>query len=176
VLTEGPHFGGAIGDLEQVVAAVSAPVLRKDFILDELQLLEARASGAAAALLIVRALDDASLVRLARFAASTGLATLVEAHSAGELERALAADAEIIGINARNLDTFAIDTGAAWELIARVPADRIAVAESGMTNAADVRLAASAGADAVLIGTALASAGAPEAAVSALAGVGRRGR
>lgn len=176
VLTEGPHFGGAISDLEMVVAAVACPVLRKDFILDELQLLEARASGAAAALLIVRALDDAALRRLRSFAADLGLATLVEAHTAGEVDRALAAEAAIIGVNARNLDSFAIDTASAWALISRIPPDRLAVAESGMATLVDVRAAANAGADAVLIGTALASADQPATAVAELAGVVRLGR
>lgn len=176
VLTEGPHFGGAISDLEQVVAAVSCPVLRKDFILDELQLLEARASGASAALLIARALDDATLRRLTRFASELGLSILVEAHTERELDWALAADAAIIGVNARNLDSFAIDTASAWALISRVPPDRLAVAESGMATVEDVLAAANAGADAVLIGTALASAGHPAAAVANLAGVVRVGR
>ena len=176
VLTEGPHFGGAIGDLERVVGTVSCPVLRKDFILDEVQLLESRANGASAALLIVRALDDPALRRLMRFAAELGLAALVETHTARELERALAAGAGIIGVNARNLDTFAIDTAAAWALLSRIPSDRIAVAESGMASLGDVSAAASAGADAVLIGTALASAGQPGEAVATLAGVVRVGR
>jgi indole-3-glycerol phosphate synthase len=176
VLTEGPHFGGAIADLEQVVSVVSRPVLRKDFILDELQLLEARASGASAALLIVRALDDATLRRLDRFAGELGLATLVEAHTLEELDRALAAGARIIGVNARNLDTFAIDTRSAWELLARIPASLTAVAESGMKTAEDVALAAQAGADAVLIGTALAASGDPEAAMRALSEVPTVGR
>ena len=151
-------------------------MLRKDFILDELQLLEARASGAAAALLIARALDDAALRRLSRFAAALGLATLVEAHTAGEVDRALAAEAAIIGVNARNLDTFVIDVASAWALIAQIPPDRLAVAESGMATLDDVRAAANAGADAVLIGTALASAEQPAMAVANLVGVVHVGR
>ena len=176
VLTEGPHFGGAIGDLESVVASIARPVLQKDFILDEIQLLQARASGASAVLLIVRALDDRMLRRLATCAADLGLATLVETHNARELDRALAMETVVIGVNARNLDTFAIDTAAAWELLAAVPADRLAVAESGMATQADVLIAAEAGADAVLVGTALASASEPAEAVASLAGVIRVGR
>ena len=176
VLTEGSHFGGAIGDLEGVVAGVSCPVLQKDFILEEVQLLRARASGASAVLLIARALDDLALRRLAKFASDLRLATLVETHDPEELDRALEMGAGIIGVNARNLDTFAIDTAAAWELLCRVPADRLAVAESGMATEADVMTAAAAGADAVLVGTALASAGEPTAAVATLAGVARVGR
>lgn len=176
VLTEGTYFGGAIGDLEGVVASVSCPVLQKDFVLEEVQILQARAKGASAVLLIVRALDDMALRRLATFASDLGLATLVETHNPRELDRALAMGAGIIGVNARNLDTFTIDTAAAWELLCRVPSDRLAVAESGMATLADVGAAAEAGADAVLVGTALASAGEPAAAVATLAGVARVAR
>lgn len=176
VLTEGPHFGGSLDDLSAVAASLTLPVLRKDFILDEVQILEARAVGAAAVLLIVRALDDALLVRLDSFARSLGLATLVEAHDRAELDRALAAGSRIVGVNARDLDDFSIDRRRAWELLATIPSDRIAVAESGMATAADVAEAAAAGADAVLIGGALAASGDPSARASAVAGVTRRGR
>ena len=176
VLTEGPYFGGTIADLEGVVASVACPVLQKDFILEEVQLLQARASGASAVLLIARALNDMALRRLAKFASDLGLATLVETHNPQELDRALAMGAGIIGVNARNLDTFTIDTAVAWELLCRVPPDRLAVAESGMATQADVMAAAEAGADAVLVGTALAAAGEPAAAVATLASVVRFGR
>lgn len=176
VLTEGPHFGGSLDDLAAVAAGVARPVLRKDFILDEIQILEARAAGAAAVLLIVRALDDALLLRLDRFARSLGLATLVEAHDRAELDRALAVGSRIVGVNARDLDDFSIDRHRAWELVATIPSDRIAVAESGMATAADVAEAAAAGADAVLIGGALAASGDPEAGARAVAGELRRGR
>jgi indole-3-glycerol phosphate synthase len=176
VLTEGPHFGGSLADLEAVTASVGVPVLRKDFILDEVQLLEARAAGVSAALLIVRALTDTDLQRLLAFARSLQLDALVEAHDAAELERALASGAEIIGVNARNLDDFSMDVDAAWRLVSTIPADRIAVAESGMATRDDVVHAASFGADAVLIGGALASHGTPEAAAAMLASVTRRGR
>ena len=176
VLTDGPFFGGSLRDLTAVAGVVDVPLLRKDFIVDEVQLLEARAAGAAAALLIVRALEGARLDELVRFATGLGLAPLVEVHDATELDRALSTPARFIGVNSRNLDTFAIDTDAAWSLIGRIPADRLAVAESGMATVADVARAAAAGADAVLIGTALSAAADPAALAREFAGVERRGR
>jgi indole-3-glycerol phosphate synthase len=176
VLTDGPFFGGSLQDLESVVATVALPVLRKDFIVDPVQLIEARASGAAAALLIVRVLDQAELVDLLGMAKSLGLAALVEAHTALEVRRAIDAGAAIIGVNARDLDSFEIATDAAWRLLGEVPAECVAVAESGMSSVADVTTAAAAGADAVLIGSALARAPNPEAQVRAISGVERHGR
>jgi indole-3-glycerol phosphate synthase len=176
VLTDGPYFGGSLDDLRAVVARVRVPVLRKDFIIDETQLFEARAAGAAAVLLIVRALTPSRLGELARVAGQLGLATLVEAHDAAELEAALSSQAPVIGINSRSLDTFTVDVDAAWRLLDRVPADRVAVAESGMAELADVERAAAAGADAVLIGTALSSARDPGGLAARFAGVARRGR
>src|SRR5712671_5278517 len=113
VLTDELHFGGSLEDLAQVASAVTVPVLRKDFILDELQLLEARAAGASAVLLIVRALDDADLAALAQSARGLGLGTLVEAHDERELDRALAVEPSALGINSRDLDTFAVDLASA---------------------------------------------------------------
>jgi indole-3-glycerol phosphate synthase len=176
VLTDGPFFGGSIADLEAVVARVRVAVLRKDFILEEAQILEARAAGAAAVLLIVRALSEARLGALLGFATGAGLDALVEVHTAPELESALAAGARIVGVNSRDLDTFRIDVDAAWSLLASVPSDRVAIAESGMAAVADVERAAAAGADAVLVGTALSAAADPAAQVAALTGVRRRGR
>jgi indole-3-glycerol phosphate synthase len=176
VLTEGPHFGGSVDDLVAVRSKVAVPVLRKDFILDEVQLLEARALGASAALLIVRILSQKDLERLIAFARGLGLATLVETHTAAEIDVALTAGAEIIGVNSRDLDTFALDPGAAWQLLADLPPDRLAVAESAMHTLPDVEKAARAGADAVLIGTALSSAPDPATAVRSFASVVRRGR
>jgi indole-3-glycerol phosphate synthase len=173
VLTDGPFFGGSIGDLEDVAARVEVPVLRKDFILDEAQIVEARGAGAAAILLIVRALTPARLAELLGVAREAGLDALVEVHTAPELDVALAASAVVVGVNSRDLDTFRIDVDGAWRLIARVPRDRIAVAESGIAAAADVERAARAGADAVLVGTALSAAADPAAGVRALAGVRR---
>lgn len=176
VLTDAPFFGGSLDDLRAVQARVDVPVLRKDFILAEEQLLEARAAGAAAALLIVRALVPARLAGLLRFAASLGLEALVEVHTRAEVDVALEAGALIVGVNSRDLDTFRVDPAAAWALLSAVPADRVAVAESGMATAADVRAAAAAGADAVLIGTALSAAPDPAALAAELVAVPRRGR
>lgn len=176
VLTDVAHFGGDIADLQAATARVAVPCIRKDFIVDELQIVEARAAGAAAVLLIVRALSPGRLRALREVAESLGLDALVEAHDARELDVALESGAGIVGVNSRDLDTFRIDVDAAWRLLERIPADRIAVAESGMAVRADVEAAAAAGADAVLVGTALSSLGEPRAAVAALAGVLRRGR
>lgn len=176
VLTDGPYFGGSLQDLRAVAGRVSVPVLRKDFILDETQILEARAAGAAAVLLIVRALLPACLAELLAATRAAGLEALVEVHDARELDTALGAGAGVLGVNSRNLDTFVIDLETAWALLGRVPADCIAVAESGMATPADVARAATAGADAVLIGTALSVAPTPGALAAALAGVARRGR
>lgn len=176
VLTDVAHFGGDIADLQAAAARVAVPCIRKDFIVDELQIVEARAAGAAAVLLIVRALPPARLRELREVAEALGLEALVEAHDARELDVALESGAHIVGVNSRDLDTFRIDVDAAWRLVERIPADRIAVAESGMAVRTDVEAAAAAGADAVLVGTALSSLGEPRAAVAALAGVPRRGR
>jgi len=176
VLTDGPYFGGSLDDLRAVAAAVAVPVIRKDFILAEEQLMEARASGASAALLIVRALGGTRLGELSCVARDLGLATLVEVHTAAELDRAVDAGVDVIGVNSRDLDTFAIDVDAAWRLLERVPADRVAVAESGMGSVADAERAARAGADAVLVGTALSAAADPFALASGIARVRRHGR
>ena len=175
VLTEGPNFGGSIQDLRAAAMRSAVPLLRKDFILDEVQILEARAAGAAAVLLIVRALGS-RLKPLLKYAADLRLDALVEVHTLEELTSALEADATIIGVNSRDLDTFRIDVEAAWQIVARVPADRIAVAESGMAGQGDVVRAAKAGADAVLIGTALSAAAAPAELLEALSRVTRHGR
>jgi indole-3-glycerol phosphate synthase len=137
---------------------------------------EARAAGAGAVLLIVRALPSVRLAQLLACAREWGLEALVEVHTGTELEAALEASAGVIGINSRDLDTFQIDIDSAWELLGRIPADRVAVAESGMASAADVARAGAAGADAVLIGTALSAAPAPGPLIAELAGVPRRGR
>jgi indole-3-glycerol phosphate synthase len=175
VLTDGPYFGGSIHDLTAAAQRSSVPVLRKDFILDEVQILEARAAGAAAVLLIVRALGP-RLQPLLRHAADIGLDALVEVHTAEELDLALEAGASIVGVNSRDLDTFQIDVERAWRIVAGVPPEAIAVAESGMAGAGDVRLAAAAGADAVLIGTALSAAASPGGLLRELTSVARRSR
>ncbi len=176
VLTDERHFGGSIGDLRAAAGRVEVPLLRKDFILDEVQVVEARAAGAAAVLLIVRALPLARLGALMAFARGAGLEALVEVHTAAELDRALEAGAELVGVNSRDLDTFRIDLPGAGELVARVPAGRVAVAESGIRGVEDVARAAAAGADAVLVGTALSAAPDPGRFLRQLSGVGRRGR
>jgi indole-3-glycerol phosphate synthase len=176
VLTDAPYFGGSIADLRAAAARTTVPVLRKDFILDELQVLEARAAGAAAVLLIVRALPPARLSALLATTAAAELDALVEVHTREEVTRALDAGARIVGVNSRDLDTFRIDTGAAWAMLESIPADVVAVAESGMVTEADVEAAARAGADAVLIGTALSAARDPDALLGRLTGIGRHAR
>jgi indole-3-glycerol phosphate synthase len=176
VLTDEAHFGGSLDDLSQVAAAVGLPVLRKDFIIDELQILEARGAGASAVLLIVRVLTPERLNALAAAARTHGLATLVEVHTAGELDVALAARPDAVGVNARDLASFTVDLRAAEGLVARVPADVPVVAESGIEGRGDVERMAAAGADFVLVGTSLARRSDPETAVRALTGVGRVAR
>lgn len=176
VLTEPTRFGGALADLAAAAAAVDLPIIRKDFLVHPVQLWEARAHGASAALLIVRSLDDATLRRLLDEAQECGLETLVEVRDAGELARALAADARVIGVNNRNLETLVIDPGTAPSLIPSIPSGRIAVAESGMRSPADVAPAAAAGADAILVGSALSSSSDPSAALAALTTIARTAR
>ncbi|MGH7531031.1 MAG: indole-3-glycerol phosphate synthase TrpC [Gemmatimonadales bacterium] len=178
VLTDEPHFGGSLDDLARVAAVVGIPVLRKDFMLDELQIVEARAGGASAVLLIVRALPDSRLRALAAAAREAGLATLVEVHSRPELDRALAAavQPDAVGVNARDLGTFVVDLPGAEAVIAAVPAGTPVVAESGVERRGDVERLAAAGADFVLVGTSVARRDDPEGAVRALVGVSRRGR
>jgi indole-3-glycerol phosphate synthase len=176
VLTDGPFFGGSVEDLRSAARAAGVPLLRKDFILDELQIVEARAAGASAVLLIVRALPPDRLRALLGAARAQGLEALVEVHTEDELDRALDAGARVIGVNSRDLDTFRIDIAAAWRLLALVPPEAVAVAESGMATADDVARAADAGADAVLVGSALSRAADPAGLLEALAAVARRGR
>jgi indole-3-glycerol phosphate synthase len=152
VLTDAEYFGGRLEDLTEARAAAGLPVLRKDFVIDGAQLIEARAAGADAVLLIVRILDDHALRDLLACTADLGMAALVEAHDADEVERALAAGAEVIGINNRDLSTFVTDLGVSIGLAEAVPADRVLVAESGIASPADVDRLGAAGVDAVLVG------------------------
>jgi indole-3-glycerol phosphate synthase len=175
VLTEEPHFGGSLDDLTGVARAIALPVLRKDFMVDELQLIEARAAGAAAVLLIARLLARRPLERLARAARGLELGVLVEVHTAEELERALAAEPTAVGVNSRDLATFAVDLSLAERLVGMVPRDVPAIAESGIAARGDVERMAAAGADLVLVGTSVARAEDPAAAVRALCGVARVG-
>ncbi len=143
VLTEPTFFDGALEQLAAVRAAVDTPLLRKDFIVSEYQLLEARAVGADAALLIVAALSPAELASLAAVADSLGLDTLVEVHDAEELTIAIDSGAQVVGVNNRNLRTLAVDVHASEELIARMPREVIAVSESGLSKPEDlIRLGA----------------------------------
>lgn len=176
VLTEPTHFAGSEQDLVDVRAAVDVPLLRKDFIIDEMQIIEARAWGASAVLLIARALPEQELFALAQAARQWAVEPLIEVRTEDEVEAALRAEARVIGINARDLETLEVDARAVDRLAPRVPSDLIVVAESGMQTVADVERAAQAGADAVLIGSSLSSSADASSAVRALTGVTRRGR
>lgn len=173
VLTEQRRFGGSLADLRAVRAAVDVPILRKDFIVEPYQLLEARAAGADLALLIVAALDDDRLRSLHEYAGELGLTVLVEVHDEAETERAVALGAELVGVNARNLKTLQIDTDTFGRLAPLVPDDRVKVAESGIFTAADVARFVGEGARAVLVGEALVKEGDPEGAVRAMTGITR---
>jgi indole-3-glycerol phosphate synthase len=155
VLTDREYFGGSVKDLQDVVSAVHIPVLRKDFIINELQIVEARAHGASAILLIVRLLDAQQLTDLRQTAEQLGMHALVEIHNEAELDSAMQSGSRIIGINNRDLDTLAIDLGVSERILPRIPKAVIAIAESGLKTAADVQRMANAGADAVLVGEAL---------------------
>jgi indole-3-glycerol phosphate synthase len=168
VLTNGPFFEGSLADLAMARRAVDAPALRKDFTLDAWQIYEARAAGADAVLLIAAALDDARLRDLHALARELGMAALVEVHDAAELDRALAAGAALVGINARDLRTFRVDLSVVERLSSRVPAPALAVAESGIATPDDVRRLHAAGARAFLVGEHVAKASDPRAAVAAL--------
>lgn len=168
VLTEPTFFDGALAHLTAVRDAVSIPLLRKDFIVDEYQLLEARAAGADAVLLIVAALDTASLARLHREAARLELAALVEVHDATELERALDAGAEIIGVNNRNLRTLEVNVTASRDIAALLPAHVTAVSESGLKSADDVSELRGLGYHAFLIGERFMTTADPGGALAAL--------
>lgn len=155
VLTEGRKFKGSLEDLIAVRNAVTVPVLRKDFIAEEYQILEARAAGADIVLLIVAALDQSTLVRLNHFASELGLAVLVETHDADEVQRALDLEPHLLGINARDLSTFELDRDLFGRLVPEIPGGIIKIAESAVRSAEDVRHYRSAGADVVLVGEAL---------------------
>jgi indole-3-glycerol phosphate synthase len=155
VLTEGRRFGGSLADLEAVRDAVSLPVLRKDFIADPYQVLEARASGADLVLLIVAALDQARLSELFVLINELGMTPLVETHSAEELDRALDLGADLVGVNARDLSTFELDQDLFGSLAEQIPSGVIRVAESAVKTPADVAHYRRAGADVVLVGEAL---------------------
>lgn len=157
VLTEGRKFKGSLDDLTAVKSRVTIPVLRKDFIASEYQVWEARAAGADVVLLIVAALDDEQLAGLHELILELGMTPLVETHSAAEVERALAINAKLIGVNARDLVTFSLDRDLFGRLAPLMPEDVIKVAESAVLSPEDVAQYRAAGADVVLIGEALVS-------------------
>jgi len=170
VLTESRRFGGSSADLVAVRSAVSIPVLRKDFIVTEYQVMETRALGGDLLLLIVAALDDNQLRDYQALAHELGLSVLVEIHDELELERALAMNAQIIGVNARNLKTLEIHDEAFARLLPLIPSDRIKVAESGIASRQQVEAAELAGAKAILVGETLVRAGDPALAITTLLG------
>ena len=172
VLTEGRRFLGSLGDFDKVRAAVHIPVLRKDFIVTDYQIYEARAHGADLVLLIVAALDDAQLKHLLDLAHELSMTVLVETHTREEIERACQAGAKVIGINARNLKNLKVDVNKYNELAADLPDDVIKVAESGVFGAVEVEDYARAGADAVLVGEGVATADNHELAVERLVKAG----
>jgi indole-3-glycerol phosphate synthase len=154
VLTDAQHFSGSPADLAAARAATSIPVLRKDFTVAEADLYDARLMGADAVLLIVAALDDTELARFIHLAGSLQLAAVVEVHDRAEAVRAVAAGAEVIGVNQRDLRTFEVDTARAEHVAAELPASVVKVAESGITSRSDVVRLGNAGYDAVLVGEA----------------------
>lgn len=175
VLTEERKFLGSLTDLEAVRRAVSIPVLRKDFIGDEYQVLEARAAGADLVLLIVAALPQERLEQLFAFIHELGMTALVEAHSADEVARSVDLGAQLIGVNARDLRTFELDRELFGRVADQIPAGVIRVAESAVANVADVERYREAGADVVLVGEALVTGGDPiETLQSYRAVTGRR--
>jgi indole-3-glycerol phosphate synthase len=173
VLTEQRRFNGSLADLDAVRAAVSTPVLRKDFVMWPYQIHEARAHGADMLLLIVAALDQPALVALLERTESLGMTALVEVHTEQEADRALQAGAKVIGVNARNLRTLEVDRDCFARIAPGLPTDVIRIAESGVRDTADLLAYAGAGTDAVLVGEGLVTSGDPRAAVADLVTAGR---
>jgi indole-3-glycerol phosphate synthase len=170
VLTDVEFFGGSVGDLQAARDASALPVLRKDFTVAEVDVIDARLMGADAVLLIAAALVDDQLASFLARAGALGLAALVEVHDERELDRALSAGARLVGVNQRDLRTFEVDHERACALAARVPSDVVAVAESGIRDAEDSRRLADAGYDAILVGETLVRAGDRAAALRTLIG------
>lgn len=168
VLTEQPNFGGALADLTAARELVRLPVLRKDFIVDEYQLLEARAAGADAVLLIVAALDDEALASLHSAAGELALDVLVEVHDREELARALDVGAGLVGVNNRDLRDFSVDVGRTSRLRSAIPSGVAVVSESGIASAEQLRVLEGEGVDAVLVGETLMRAADPEQALREL--------
>ena len=168
VLTDAMHFGGSLDDLRKARRACALPVLQKDFIVDRYQLYEAAVAGADAVLLIVAALEPEDLALLYEEARGLDLDVIVEVHKEEELETALTVDAEVLGVNNRNLDNFGVDVGTTFELITDVPAGKTVVSESGIADRATLEELERVGVDAVLIGEALMRADDPAAKVREL--------
>jgi indole-3-glycerol phosphate synthase len=168
VLTDEEFFQGSLGNLKQASGASTIPCLRKDFIVDEFQIVEARAHGADAILLIVAALGQPELKSLAGSAHQDGLDVLCEAHDENELQRALDAGCDLIGINSRNLRTFEVDPSTPFRMADKMPASCLRVAESGIRSGADIGKLRAAGYDAFLIGESLMRAGNPGEALTKL--------
>ena len=170
VLTDAEHFGGSLDDLRTAGAHTTLPLLRKDFTVGENDVLDALEAGASAVLLIAAALTHEELDRLLRFSSAVGLDALVEVHSAEEIARALDVGAQLLGINQRDLHTFAVDTAHAEELVELIPPEVVAVAESGFSEIGAVRRAGEVGFDAVLVGECFVRASDPRAAVRSFVG------
>ena len=173
VLTDERFFGGSTEDLEAVRGAVRIPVLRKDFTLDPIHVVQARAHGADAVLLIVRILGDAELSELLDETSALGMEALVETHDAREVARALQAGARIIGINNRDLATFTTDIGTTLRLLGEIPEDVVVVSESGIRSPDDVKVLGAAGVDSILVGETILRASNPREAAGRLSGVPR---
>ncbi|MFC7850721.1 indole-3-glycerol phosphate synthase TrpC [Arthrobacter sp. NPDC057388] len=172
VLTEQRRFNGSLADLDAVRARVDVPLLRKDFTLDEYQIWEARAHGADLILLIVAALADQQLREFSALSRELGMNVLVETHTPEEVERAVAADARIIGVNVRNLKTLDVDRSVFASLAGSIPAGAVVVAESGVRNADDVAHYAAHGANAILVGEALVSDATPRERIAEFTAAG----
>jgi indole-3-glycerol phosphate synthase len=170
ILTDGEHFGGSLADLRAARAVTDLPILRKDFLIDRYQLYEAAAAQADAVLLIVAALEREELEQLHAEADALDLDCLVEVHDADELEAALAVDAEVIGINNRDLGDFSVDLERTFELLPDIPAGKTVVSESGIRSSEQVAELERVGVDAVLIGETLMRADDPERVCRELAG------
>ena len=170
VLTEPEHFLGSLEDLRTVRAMTDLPILRKDFLVDVSQVVEARAAGADAVLLITACLSDHELIAMLAATARWGMEALLETHGSADLRRALATDAQIIGVNARDLETLEVDPERALAQLARIPGDRIAVMESGIATRAQVVAAVKAGASGILVGEALMRAADPARTLRQLTG------
>lgn len=172
VLTEQRRFGGSLADLDAVRSRIEIPVLRKDFMVDEYQFLEARAHGADIILLIVAALSKSQLKDFYDLATELGMASLVEVHTRSELESAMEISPRIVGVNSRNLKTLEVSASVFEELIPTIPSSVIRVAESGISTRADVAQAQKAGATAILVGESLVKSGDPISAMRELLGRG----